>query len=77
VRRIGSLGGMSWELRPSTTGSSTKPSGSGSADCLLRSVDFADVEELQRTARWDDAGELLAGEAQELVAAGAELIVLH
>jgi aspartate racemase len=47
-----------------------------SADCLLRSVDFADLEHLQRTARWDDAGELLAGEAQELVAAGAELIVL-
>jgi aspartate racemase len=47
-----------------------------SADCLLRSVDFADVEHLQRTARWDHAGELLAGEAQELVAAGAELIVL-
>ncbi len=47
-----------------------------SADCLLRSVDFADVEHLQRTARWDDAGELLAGGARELVAAGAELIVL-
>ena len=47
-----------------------------SADCLLRSVDFADVEHLQRTARWDAAGELLAGEAQELVAAGADLIVL-
>jgi aspartate racemase len=47
-----------------------------SADCVLRSVDFAGVEELQRTARWDEAGELLAGEAQALVAAGAELLVL-
>lgn len=47
-----------------------------SADCLLRSLDFADVEHLQRTARWDAAGELLASEAQELVAAGADLIVL-
>jgi amino-acid racemase len=47
-----------------------------SADCLLRSVDFADVEHLQRNGRWDDAGELLAGEAQKLVAGGAELIVL-
>ena len=47
-----------------------------SADCLLRSVDFADVEHLQRTGCWDDAGELLAGAAQELVAGGAELIVL-
>jgi aspartate racemase len=47
-----------------------------SADCLLRSVDFAQVEELQRTARWDEAGELLAGEARALAAAGAEVIVL-
>jgi aspartate racemase len=47
-----------------------------SADCLLRSVDFAPVEELQRTGRWDEAGAMLAGEAQALVAAGAELLVL-
>ena len=47
-----------------------------SADCLLRSVDFAGIEELQRTARWDEAGEVLADEARALVAAGAELIVL-
>jgi aspartate racemase len=47
-----------------------------SAACLVRSVDFAGVEELQRTGRWDEAGELLAGEARALVAAGAELVVL-
>jgi len=47
-----------------------------SADCILRSVDFAPIEDLQRAGRWGDAGALLAGEAQTLVAAGAELIVL-
>jgi aspartate racemase len=47
-----------------------------SADCLLRSVDFAAVEELQRTGRWNEAGKLLAAEALALVAAGAELLVL-
>jgi aspartate racemase len=47
-----------------------------SADCLLRSVDFAVVEDLQRTGRWDEAGKLLAAEAQALVAGGAELLVL-
>ncbi len=47
-----------------------------SADCLLRSVDFAVVEELQRGARWDEAGELLAREARALANAGAELLVL-
>jgi aspartate racemase len=47
-----------------------------SADCLLRSVDFAEIEALQRQGRWDDAGQVLASEAQALVAAGAELIGL-
>ena len=47
-----------------------------SADCLLRSVDFAEVEQLQRAGRWDEAGALLAAEASALVAAGAELLVL-
>ena len=49
---------------------STRPTAS------LRSVDFAPVEELQRTGRWEEAGELLAAEAQALVASGAELLVL-
>ena len=47
-----------------------------SADCLLRSVDFTAIELLQRSGRWDEAGELLAREATALEAAGAELIVL-
>jgi aspartate racemase len=47
-----------------------------SADCLLRSVDFAGGARLQREGRWDEAAELLAAEAQRLVAGGAELIVL-
>jgi aspartate racemase len=47
-----------------------------SADCLLRSVDFADIEVLQRTGRWDEAGEVLTREARALATAGAELIVL-
>src|SRR5215218_1818675 len=47
-----------------------------SADCLLRSVDFATVEALQRTNRWNEAADLLAAEAGALAAAGAELLVL-
>ena len=33
----------------------------------MRSVDFSDVEVLQRDARWDEAGDLLAAEARSLV----------
>jgi aspartate racemase len=47
-----------------------------SADCLLRSVDFFDVERLQRSGDWDRAGDLLAKEALALQEAGSELLVL-
>jgi aspartate racemase len=47
-----------------------------SADCLLRSVDFFDVERLQSSGAWDEAGELLGKEAAALERAGSELLVL-
>jgi aspartate racemase len=81
VKRIGLLGGMSWEssaeyYRFLNEATRERLGGLHSADCVMRSVDFAPIEELQREGRWDDAGEVLAGEARALVAAGAELIVL-
>jgi amino-acid racemase len=81
MKRIGLLGGMSWEstveyYRFVNEAVRGRLGGLHSADCVLRSVDFAEIEELQRTARWDEAGELLAGEAGALVSAGAELVVL-
>jgi aspartate racemase len=81
MKRIGLLGGMSWEssaeyYRFVNEAVRDRLGGLHSADCLLRSVDFADVEELQRTGRWDEAGKLLAAEAQALAAGGAELLVL-
>ena len=76
MKRIGLLGGMSWEssaeyYRFVNEAVRKRLGGLHSADCLLRSVDFAAVEELQRTGRWNEAGKLLAAEAQALVAAGA------
>ena len=47
-----------------------------SADCVVRSIDFAEIEELQRTGAWDLAGERLASEAQVLVDARAEILIL-
>jgi aspartate racemase len=81
MRRIGLLGGMSWEssaeyYRLVNEAVRDRLGGLHSADCLLRSVDFADVEALQREGDWDRAGALLAREARDLVAAGAELIAL-
>jgi aspartate racemase len=81
MQRIGLLGGMSWEstaeyYRLVNEAVRGRLGGLHSADCVVRSVDFADIEELQHASRWGEAGELLAEEAQALVAAGAELIVL-
>jgi aspartate racemase len=81
VKRIGLLGGMSWEssieyYRLVNEITRDRLGGLHSADCLLRSVDFAEIELLQREGRWDEAGERLAAEAGALAAAGAQLLVL-
>jgi aspartate racemase len=81
MKRIGLLGGMSWEssaeyYRFINEATRERLGGLHSADCLLRSVDFAEIERLQRDGEWDAAGRRLADEARALVAAGAELIVL-
>ncbi len=81
MKRIGLLGGMSWEssaeyYRLVNEATRDRLGGLHSADCLLRSVDFTAVEQLQRTGDWERAGALLAAEAVALEAAGAELLVL-
>ena len=81
MRRIGLLGGMSWEstalyYRLLNEGVSDRLGGLHSADCVVVSLDFAAVAELQAQGRWDDAGALLAAHARELQAAGADLILL-
>jgi aspartate racemase len=72
---------MSWEssaeyYRLLNEGVRERLGGLHSADCVLRSVDFHTIEELQVEGRWEHAGELLAREARALQAAGAELLVL-
>jgi aspartate racemase len=81
MKRIGLLGGMSWEssaeyYRMINEIVRDRLGGLHSADCVLRSVDFAEIEQLQRAGAWAQAGERLADEAAALVAAGAELLVL-
>jgi aspartate racemase len=81
MKRIGLLGGMSWEssieyYRLVNELVAERLGGLSSADCLLRSVDFADIEAMQREGDWEAAGARLAAEALALEAAGAELLVL-
>jgi aspartate racemase len=81
MKRIGLLGGMSWEstaeyYRLVNELVAERLGGLHSADCIMRSVDFAEIEILQREDRWEEAGERLAEEARDLELAGAELLVL-
>ncbi len=81
MKTIGLLGGMSWEstvpyYRLINEGVKQRLGGLHSARLILYSVDFAEVEHLQRTGDWVAAGALLAQAAQKLQGAGAEDLVL-
>jgi aspartate racemase len=72
---------MSWESsieyeRLINEGVRARLGGSHSADLVIRSYDFARIEALQAAGAWDEAGDLLAGDAAMLERAGAEIIVL-
>ncbi len=80
-RVIGMLGGMSWEssaqyYRLANELVRERLGGLHSARIVLASVDFADVEALQATGRWEEAGHLLAEAAKGLEAAGADLLLI-
>jgi len=81
VRRIGLLGGMSWQssalyYRLVNELVADRLGGTASARLVLASVDFSEVERMQSAGDWDAAGALLAEEARGLERAGADLVVL-
>lgn len=81
MKTIGLIGGMSWEstvpyYRFINEGIKQRLGGLHSARLILYSVNFAEVEHLQRTDNWIAAGELLAQAAIKLQDAGAEGLVL-
>lgn len=81
MKRIGLLGGMSWQssaeyYRLINEETRSRLGGLHSADCVLRSVDFAEIEQLQLAGDWQGAGQRLAGDARALVGAGAEILLL-
>ena len=81
MKTIGLLGGMSWEssalyYQRLNEAVRDRLGGLHSARCVLLSVDFAEIEQLQVAGEWAHAGELLAADARALEAAGAELVLL-
>ncbi|EEP74952.1 aspartate/glutamate racemase [Micromonospora sp. ATCC 39149] len=78
---IGMLGGMSWEssahyYRLVNELVRDRLGGLHSARCVLHSVDFADIEHLQSTGQWEQAGRLLGQAAAAVQASGADLLLL-
>lgn len=81
MRTIGMIGGMSWEssaeyYRLANEIVKQRLGGLHSARLLMASVDFADIEELQRAEAWDEAGAALAEVARSVEAGGADLLLL-
>jgi aspartate racemase len=81
MKTIGLVGGMSWEsslhyYRLLNEEVKARLGGLHSARCVLSSLDFAEIEPLQRAGRWDEAGALLNRAARGLEPAGAELLLI-
>jgi aspartate racemase len=81
VTQIGLLGGMSWEssalyYRQLNRLVHARVGGHASAPLVLWSVDFAEIEALQRAGDWDAQGRILAGAAARLEACGVGAIAL-
>ncbi len=81
MKTIGLLGGMSWEstalyYRWINEGIRNRLGRFHSARIVLISVDFQEVEELQRQNRWTKAGNLLGVYARQIQDAGADFLLL-
>lgn len=81
MKTIGLIGGMSWESTVSyyqfiNEAIKERLGGLHSARCVLYSVDFAEIEMLQRAGRWVEATEFLLAAARSVEAAGADFVLV-
>jgi aspartate racemase len=81
MKTIGLLGGMSWQstvhyYRIINEEVARRLGGLHSAKLVMSSIDFAEMEELQHTGRWVEAGEVLASQARGLKVAGADFVLI-
>jgi aspartate racemase len=81
MRTIGMIGGMSWESSAQyyaliNRAVRDRLGSPHSARIVMESMDFGEVEPLQRAGDWDALGEMLAASARRLEAAGADFLIL-
>ncbi len=81
MKTIGMIGGMSWEssaeyYRVLNTRTRARLGGLHSAPCILFSVDFAEIEALQRRGDWAAATRRMVAAGQVVARAGADLLLI-
>lgn len=81
MKTIGMIGGMSWEssleyYRIMNQAVKEKLGGFHSAQCILYSLDFDDVEKLQHQGDWESLTRLMIEAAQRVKKAGADFLVI-
>jgi aspartate racemase len=81
VRTIGVLGGITWHsaaeyYRLLNSLVAERTGGEHAARCVLVSVDIGEIDPLMHAGRWEEAGELVAGDARAVEAAGADVFIL-
>lgn len=81
MKTIGLIGGMSWESTVTyyqMINETVKQALGGlhSAQCILYSVDFAQIEECQAKGDWEKSADILISAAISLEKAGADFIVI-
>jgi aspartate racemase len=81
MKTIGLIGGMSWEssieyYRIINEGVQARLGGLHSAKSVMVSVDFAEIEALQRQGRWGAATQIMIHAAQDVARGGADCVVI-
>jgi aspartate racemase len=81
MKTIGLVGGLSWEsskeyYRIINETVNERLGGLHSAKCILYSLDFAEIRKIQQTKGWDEVTKILIDAAQNLEAAGADIVVI-
>ena len=81
MKTIGLLGGMSWESTTSyyriiNEKIKHRLGGLHSAQVVLYSLDFQDIEDLQHRGRWEEAADILVEGARRIESAGADFLLI-
>src|SRR5512139_1182751 len=81
MKTIGMIGGMSWEssleyYRIINETVRERLGGLHSAQCLMYSVEFAELEKLQHEGRWAEAAGVMTEAAVAIQRGGADFVVI-